>query len=145
MGIPNLKNNGELPAGEHIATLSEVEARYGLSSDRRKWLMRGLWKAAHNLEQAGVKTIWIDGSFVTDTAAPNDIDGCWEYNDAIDLTIIDPAFLGRDARNKVKDKYGLDFFIAQRIEIESGEPFPKFFQINRDGKPKGIIVVDLGG
>ena len=75
MGIPNLKNNNELPAGEHIATLSEVEARYGLSSGRRKWLMRGLWKAAHNLEQAGVKTIWIDGSFVTDKAAPNDIDG----------------------------------------------------------------------
>ena len=44
-----------------------------------------------------------------------------------------------------KAKYGLDFFIAQKIEIESGEPFPKFFQSNRDGKPKGIIVVDLGG
>ena len=27
-------------------------------------------------------------------------------------------------------EYGLDFFIAQRIEIESGKPFPKFFQIN---------------
>ena len=145
MGIPNLKHNGELPAGEHIATLGEVEARYGLSSGRRKWLMRGLWKAAHNLAQAGVKTIWIDGSFVTDKAAPNDIDGCWAYNDAIDLTIIDPAFLGPDARNKVKAKYGLDFFIAQKLEIESGESFPKFFQSNRDGKPKGIIVVNLGG
>ena len=66
-------------------------------------------------------------------------------NDVTDFTIIDPAFLGRDARNKVKARYGLDFFIAHRIEIESGEPFPKFFQINRDGRPKGIIVVDLGG
>ena len=44
-----------------------------------------------------------------------------------------------------KAEYGLDFFIAQRVEIESGEPLPKFFHSNRDGKPKGIIVVDLGG
>ena len=91
------------------------------------------------------RSFWIDGSFVTDKPAPNDIDDCWAYNDAIDQTIIDPAFLGRDAGNKVKAKYGLDFFIAQRVEIESGEPFPKFFQRNRDGEPKGISVVDLGG
>ncbi len=45
----------------------------------------------------------------------------------------------------MKKKYGLDFFIASIIEAGSGLPFPKFFQVNRDGDLKGIIVVRLGG
>lgn len=45
----------------------------------------------------------------------------------------------------MKDKYGLDFFIANIIEMGSGLPFPQFFQVNRDGDPKGIIVVRFGG
>ena len=44
----------------------------------------------------------------------------------------------------MKEKYGLDFFIANFIEAESGLPFPKFFQVNRNGEPKGILVVKLG-
>lgn len=56
--------------------------------------------------------------------------------------ILDPIFLGN--RNEMKKKYGLDFFIANYIEAGSGLPFPKFFQKNRDGSAKGIIVVKLG-
>ena len=144
MPIPRLTDTGELIAGEHQATLDEVASVYGLSSDRRKLLMRGLRAAADNLARAGVKKIWIDGSFVTDKMEPNDIDGCWEYHDSVDLTAIDPAFLGRDARDKVRQKYGLDFFIAQVTEAESGKPFPKFFQTNREGEAKGIIIVNPG-
>lgn len=44
----------------------------------------------------------------------------------------------------MKNKYGLDFFIANIIEAGSGLPFPKFFQVNREGEPKGILVVTLG-
>jgi hypothetical protein len=38
----------------------------------------------------------------------------------------------------------INFFIANIIEAGSGLPFPQFFQKNRDGDPKGIIVVKLG-
>ena len=135
MAIPGLNDNGELEEGEHEATLDEVEAVYGLSTDQRKRLMRGLREAASNLEQAGIKKIWINGSFVTNKAQPNDIDGCWKYNVAIDLAVIDPVFLSHNARNKAKKKYGLDFFMAQVIEEKSAKPFPEFFQTNR-GKVK---------
>jgi len=144
MAIPERKDNGELVAGEHESTLDEIEALYGRFPERRKLLMHGLREAANNLEQAGVKRIWINGSFVTNKEEPNDIDGCWEYNDSVDLSAIDPVFLGFDARGKVKERYGLDFFVAHVIETVSGKPFPIFFQINRDGETKGIIVVNLG-
>lgn len=142
MTIPALLENGELPSGEHLATLDEIEAVYGFSSDRRKLLMKGLREASRNLELSSVKKLWINGSFITDKEEPNDIDGCWEYTSVVDVNKLDPLFLG--SREKIKNKYGLDFFIANIIEAGSGLPFPKFFQVNRDGEPKGIIVVTLG-
>ena len=142
MGIPKIQSNDELPAGEHLASLQEIELIYGSSSGRRKELMKGLYEATDNLEAAGVKTIWIDGSFVTSKKEPNDIDGCWEYTPSVDINMLDPIFLG--GRAEMKKKYGLDFFIANYIEAKSGLPFPKFFQKNRDGDPKGIILVNLG-
>lgn len=142
MSIPALQKNGELPTGEHQASLDEIEKAYGLSNDRRKSLMWGLREAACNFKLSGVKTLWVDGSFITDKENPNDIDGCWEYIPSVNIKILDPVFIG--TRKEIKEKYGLDFFIANFIETESGLPFPKFFQINRDGRQKGIIVVKLG-
>ena len=142
MTIPNLNNKGELPGGEHEATLQEINSVYGASNERRKILMRGLHQAAQNFSLAGVKKIWVNGSFITDKAEPNDIDGCWEYTASVDIQKLDPVFL--NSRQMMKDKYGLDFFISNYIETDSGLPFPKFFQVNRNGKLKGIILVRLG-
>ena len=143
MSIPAVLPNGELPPGEYQASLDDIEARYGVSTDCRKLLMQGLHKAARNFELSDVSTLWINGSFITDKEEPNDIDGCWEYTSAIDTKKLDPVFLG--SRKEIKKKYGLDFFIANIIEAGSGLPFPKFFQVNSNGDPKGIIVVKLGG
>lgn len=141
MTIPSFNKSGELVAGEHQVTLNEIEKALGLSSERRKNLMRGLRNAVSNLKKAGVKTIWVDGSFVTDKSEPNDIDGCWEYTNSVDHKALDKVFL--ESREKMKKKYGLDFFISNIIEGRSNLPFPKFFQVNREGKAKGILVVKL--
>lgn len=144
MGIPKLGTNGELPPGEHLASLDEVEQSFGLSTPWRVGLMRGLRAATANLAAAGVRQIWINGSFVTDKPEPNDIDGCWEYTPAVNLAKLDPVFL-LPSRLPMKAKFGVEFFPASVIEAASGVPFPRFFQINRDGEPKGIIVVRIGG
>ena len=100
MAIPKLQDNNELPAGEHLAYLKEIELVYGVATERRKELMEGLRNAANNLETAGVRTIWINGSFVTNKKEPNDIDGCWEYNQSVNINILDPVFLGGRAEMK---------------------------------------------
>ena len=102
MGIPSLQDNNELPAGEHWATLDEVNIAYGSSSVRRKSLMNGLKAATENLNAVGVHTIWINGSFVTGKKEPNDIDGCWEWNDLVNINILDPVFLGNRLSMKKK-------------------------------------------
>ncbi|APJ04239.1 hypothetical protein AXG55_10100 [Silvanigrella aquatica] len=62
-----------------MAILEQVKFRFGNSNPRREALMIGLKSAIENFRQAGVKRIWIDGSFVTSKFEPNDIDGCWRY------------------------------------------------------------------
>lgn len=141
MGIPTLNEKGELPPGDYNASLDEIDARFGRANKRRRELMRGLRAATANLAKTGVRKIWVDGSFVTDKEYPNDIDGVWETHEQIDLTVLDPVFLGK--RVAMKKKYGLDFF-PDVIEAGSGLPFPAFFQINRDGEPKGILIVIVG-
>jgi len=37
-------------------------------------------EALENLSSAGVRRIWINGSFITDKDEPEDVDGCWEYD-----------------------------------------------------------------
>jgi hypothetical protein len=142
MTIPEFDKHGELPPGEHIATIKQVEDRFGKSNPRRQALMAGLKSAIENFIASGVKKIWIDGSFVTSKFEPNDIDGCWEYDEKVDLTLLDQVFLQR-SRLPMKAKYGLEFFPASIIEGATGLPFPRFFQLNRDAQPKGILVVTL--
>jgi hypothetical protein len=142
MAIPPLNKAGELPSGEHQTSLPGVRKRFGRSSAQRKELMYGLENAAENLQAAGVQKIWIDGSFVTSKKEPNDVDGCWEYTERVDLGQLDPVFLA-ESRAPMKEKYGVELFPAFVIEAGSGLPFPKFFQVNRDGEPKGILVVSF--
>ena len=86
---------------------------FGLSTHQHQKLMKGLRAAASNFEKAGVKTLWINGSFITRKLDPNDIDGCWEYTSKVNTKVLDPVFLR--TRKEMKAKYGLDFFIANII------------------------------
>jgi hypothetical protein len=143
MNIPNFQTNGELPLGIHEATLAEIEERFGHNSHRLA-LIQNLKRALSNLRQAGVRRIYIDGSFVTNKAYPADIDGCWDAHADIDTDILDPVFLDfNSGRQAMRERYDVDFFISQVIEGISGKPFIDFFQIDRDGNPKGILALTL--
>jgi hypothetical protein len=46
-------------------------------------------------------------------------------------------------KESLKKEFGIDFYIAEAFEGESGKPFPCFFQSNRNGDAKGIMEVTL--
>lgn len=149
MSIPTLTTGGELPPGIHMATLEEVDAIFGTANERRQMLMKGLKKALALLEKGNVSKVFIDGSFVSDKDEPNDIDGCWSTISA-DASKLDSRFWDfkdevdfQNKRLSLKQEFGIDFFIAEISEGDSGRPFPEFFQTNRDGGAKGIIEVRL--
>jgi uncharacterized protein DUF6932 len=83
--------------------------------------------------------------FLTTKADPNDVDGCWEWTDEVNLNLLDPVFLDfSHQRQAMKDTYGVDFFLATWMEAGSGLTFLEFFQRNRADEPKGIVQIDLG-
>lgn len=142
--IPHLDDSGLLPAGIHSATLEEVRDRFGRKNTVRRRLFKGLKHSLQNLRAAGVRRVYINGSFVTDKSFPKDVDGCWDAEESIDLSKLDPVFLDFDhARHRMKAKYGVDFFPANGVELGSGQPFLDFFQTDKDGQPKGILVIEL--
>jgi hypothetical protein len=152
MSIPELNSQGELPEGVHAVSVSEIEITFGRSSERRQKLMLGLKLALQNLKLAGVNKVFVDGSFTSQKEEPHDIDGCWSADGDINLSLLDPIFWNFEtpeefatARNQAQEKYGVDFFIAEWLEGESGKPFPEFFQVNRNGDRKGILKIELNG
>jgi len=69
-------------------------------------------------------------------ATPGDFDGCWDQT-GVDFDALDPVLLDFDGhREAQKARFGGEFFIATADFID-------FFQHDRDGRPKGIIRIDL--
>ncbi len=72
--IPPFNELGNLPSGIHPATLDEIDARFGKSSELRRVQMESVRWMVDLAAQAGVKRIVLNGSFVTDIMEPNDVD-----------------------------------------------------------------------
>lgn len=138
-------DNGDLPAGTHGISLAGLEERFAWNNGRRT-LVSGLRRALSNLAAAGVRRVWIDGSFVTSKDEPNDVDGCWEYHEGIDETKLDEVFLDlAPPREAMKQKYGVDFLISGTPLLNGGgQSVEEFFQLDRDGNRKGILLIELG-
>lgn len=140
--VPDFQH-GRLPEGVHPASWSEIVAALGWNV-RRRWLLAGFRRGVDELQQAGCRSVWLDGSFVTDIEAPRDFDACWDPA-GVELGKLDPVL--RDmSRGRIaqKIKYGGEF-LPNVLEIGSGLLFVEFFQFDRDGNPKGIVLLDLRG
>ena len=135
--LPPFDENGNLPPGVYLATLAEIETRFATTPHRKK-LFIGLIAVAENLKAANCKTLYLNGSFITNKEEPGDYDACWEPLD-VDQNL-DPVLLkDRTAR---KTKYLGDIY--PRIpELAQGLDHFKSWQLDRDDNVKGIIVIDL--
>ena len=122
--IPQFDADGLLPPEIHRATWDEVTAKFGNTPWRRQ-ILDGLEMAIDSLRRAGCRTVYIDGSFVTNKEIPNDFDA------------------GRAAQ---KGRYLGELFPASAGATAEGISFLEFFQTDREtGRIKGIVAVDLGG
>jgi hypothetical protein len=136
-------DTGRLPEGEHAASWDEIVDRFGWTP-RRRQLLDGLAHAVELFATAGCTRLWLNGSFVTAKDDPADFDACWDPH-GVDLDTLDPAFLDfDDGRACQKAQFGGEFF-PNVVETGSGLDFADFFQNERDGGRKGIVVLTLKG
>ena len=140
--IPPFDERGNLPPGIHKANWDEVEARLG-GTPWRNFLLLGLREALESLQGAKCRTVYIDGSFVTTNAAPDDFDACWE-SDAVDFAALDPVLLDfSKGRRAQKERFGGELFPADVAAEPAGISILDFFQRDRASQPKGIVEIDL--
>jgi hypothetical protein len=142
---PPFDARGVLPPGQHPYTWSELVEQFGIGGRRVK-LLTGLLAGLSVLREAGCRTVYIDGSFVTEKLRPNDVDVAYEASDDTLLKIqaLEPVILDFGSqRFAQKRKYGTEFFLADTPCDSQGHTFLEFFQQDRDGQPKGIVILEL--
>ena len=133
---------GNLPAGEHPATWQEMLERFGHTPWRRR-LLDGMLEALRLLKAAGCQRAYIDGSFVTAKEQPGDFDACWDA-EGVDFDLIDERLLTFDrGRATQKAAFMGELFIADGRADPQGTLFRDFFQTDREGRRKGIVVIEL--
>lgn len=134
-GIPEFDHRGLLPPGIHQADWAEVVDRFGWTEQRREHL-KGLRNACQHLRQAGVKSLYLDGGFVSSKPDPDDYDVCWNMQaDGIDVSGLPTCLSPRtQSPPEQKHQFSGEFRALQFLEI---------FQTDYDGQRKGIVLLDL--
>lgn len=142
MGHSIDSSTGYLPPGVHPASWTDVVTLCG-GNIHREVLLAGLREALLNLRSAGCREVLLDGSFVSSKDLPNDYDGAWEPA-GVDPTLIDKVLLTfNDGRKAMKAKYMGELFPASS-QAAAGVLYRDFFQKDRNGTAKGVLLIDLG-
>jgi len=130
--IPPLDDNGNLPPGIHLASLEEIDARFGKETELRQVQMQSLRWLVDLAARAGVQKVVVNGSFVTDVPEPNDVD-C--------ALLLGPEY-PKDQKAVDELAEGLPFIQMYLVEAEGYNYFvEQFYATDRDNVPKGMLEV----
>lgn len=130
--IPPFNEFGNLPPGIHPATLEEIAARFGESSEIRQAQMESVRWMVDLAKQAGIARIVLNGSFVTDIIEPNDVD----------CVLLVDEHLSRPRSAIATLRKGLPFLeIAIVRSVVFHEYVQTIFAADRAGTLKGMVEV----
>jgi hypothetical protein len=140
---PAFLPKGHLPKGIHKASWEEFCERYG-GNDHRRQLLSGMRLLLSHLKSVGCRALYVDGSFVTAKDMPNDYDACWDLVgvkvEKLDNVLLD---FSDDGKHAMQEKYRGDIRPDSCSPEERDCTYLEFFQMGRDGEPKGIVMLVL--
>jgi hypothetical protein len=173
--LPRFTPDGLLPVGDYPLSLrqlvdSPLVVGWGDGSpwdaEWRRRLAENLSVMVGHLWQAGIREIFVDGSFVEEKPHPNDIDGYFVcdrlalFDGVLEsrLRALDPVWTWDSSRRyrssesskrqlPMWHKYRIELFphVGQRTGIvdQFGNEleFPSAFRLSRNFSPKGIIKI----
>lgn len=128
--IPPFEDSGYLPPGLHPARLAEIEMRFGGPSELRRVQMESVHWLVDLAIRAGVERIVLNGSFVTDTIEPNDVD----------CVLLASTNL-KDAAAEEELQRGLPFMDVALVGPSDFDYIVGFFELDRARTAKGMIEV----
>ncbi len=147
--IPALTADGYLPAGEFDCDLVEVQLTFGLTVHRAGLLEKLRQFLAWLRDQHGLDLpYFVDGSYTTSKAVPNDIDFVLDLTTASDLQISSALTLFTFQQANIKRDFKVDFWF---YHPEADKDLRQFFQYVRieelqqrqlpPGTRKGILRI----
>ena len=130
--IPDFDADGFLPPGVHPATFAEIRERFGGTSEIRRAQLESIGWLIGLAARAGVRRIVLNGSFVTNTIEPNDVDCV--------LLITPGASMDQAAEDELLQ--GLPFLDISLVGPTDFDYFVnRFFAVDRTQRTKGMIEV----
>ena len=143
MALPGFDVRGNLPPGEHVASWTECNERYGYTAGR-VLILRQIKAWLSHMKASGCRTVYIDGSFVCAKEIPADYDACWDAT-GVDAALLDGALLVQTeaGRAVIRQRFGGDIRPDLACPPGSIRPYLRFFQRDRDGNAKGIVRINL--
>jgi hypothetical protein len=143
--IPDFDPSGNLPPGIHGATWDEVIRKLGTGIHRKR-LLRQVRPALLAFKEAGCRTVYLAGSFVTSKRRPGDIDILWDPA-GVDTNVLDRIYPilsdgSLPTRQQQKKAFGAEFIAS--TTPRAGLPYLDFFQTDKQSDAlKGILRLDL--
>ena len=142
MPIPEWNEFGVLPSGIHDCAIDEIEQQLGFN-DHRATLIRGLRRTLEWLEtMPPIESLILDGSFVTDKAAPSDIDAVAMIGNLTDRHQRDWIRTWQPQHWPLKDQNRVDLYPTA---VGNGNNFSAYFQYIKPeealerGAPLGLL------
>jgi hypothetical protein len=148
MPIPAFTADGLLPEGVHDCTLEEVRERFGQfqRTDWRPRLFERLEAFLREAQRTGfVVAIIVNGSFVTDHDAPNDVDVILVLRADHDFYAdLRPFAYNVVSKRQVRRTYGIDMLIGREGHRELDEHVRLFSSIKDvSDRRKGMLRIRL--
>ena len=143
MALPPLTEKGELPAGVHPASLSEVRALFGVGSARRKALILRLERIYRVVRATGcLARFVVFGSFVTRKPEPQDVDLFLVMADEFDASKLSGDMRLLFEHGAAQARFGASVFWVRRHAAWPDEPAAvEFWQVKRSGDRRGIVEI----
>lgn len=149
MSLPPFMSNGWLPKGIHDATMDELEERCGqpFGCDRRIHFMADLEKYVTEAKKCKyVKSLIINGSFISNQSKPSDIDIMVVLSDSFNKMSPEIALWERNLvdRGYVRKNYGrIDIFSATEDSLRYKNLTVYWSTDKEKGEPKGMVRIQL--
>jgi predicted nucleotidyltransferase len=143
VALPPFDDEGDLPAGVHRATLSEVLERFGQGSPQRSAVADRLSRIYQLAVSTGqVARFVVFGSFVTDKSDPNDVDIILLMENTFDLTSVAGEAALVFQHMEADAHFGASVFWTCRSGAIGGEQaMIEYWQIRREGGQRGIVEI----
>lgn len=143
VALPELNQAGDLPAGVHQAFLSDVIARFGEGSMRRRAIgdrLRRIYRLAG--ATGHIRRFIVFGSFISEEPSPNDVDVFLLMDDRFDAGALEGEAAILFSHLPAQAYFGASVFWLRRLAALEGEDATvEHWQMKRDGTRRGIVEV----